>query len=65
MIRDQVLKTWNPPRLTGKETLADAAQTSVILTIAFIFGKEFVGPLTQHPPEAIESGIKLFETVLN
>lgn len=57
-LRDQVKKTWNPPLTTGTESLADAAQTSVMLTIVFLLSKDFLGPLTPNQESAIDSGLK-------
>ena len=63
-LRDQILKTWNPPLTSGDERKADIAQTSVMLSLAFVFGSEFLGPLTSNQQVAITSGLALFEKVI-
>lgn len=59
-LRDQVLKTWMPPLQAGGECAADIAQTSVMLSLAYVFGKDFLGPLQGNQSAAIDSGLKLF-----
>ena len=60
-LRDQVLKTWNPPQGFGAETAAQIAQTSVMQTLAWVFGKEFLPDLTYNQRCAIDQGLALFE----
>ncbi len=58
----QIMKTWDPPLLTGEECKADVAQTAVMITIAYIMGREFMpSKLTDNQREAIDSGLKLFK----
>lgn len=64
ILRDQVMMTWNPPIETGGESKADIAQTSTMLALAFVFGKDFLGKLTIEQRIAVDSGLKLFESVL-
>jgi hypothetical protein len=64
-LRDQVLKTWDPPLKIGCERPADIAQTAVMQTIAFICGKEFFGELTHAQQAAIDQGYELMERVLS
>ena len=62
-LMDQVMKTWNP--LTGSERPADIAQTSVMLTIAYIFGSEFLPQNMSRSQEgAIYSGLALLHREL-
>jgi len=64
LLRDQILKTWSPPLKSGGESSGVVAQTSVMLTIAFLLGKDFLGQLTEVQQRAIDSGLELFEEVL-
>ena len=63
-LRDQVKKTWSPPFVSGNERLADAAQTSTMLAIAYVMGPEFLGELTTAQQAAVDSGLKTMRTVL-
>jgi hypothetical protein len=65
LLRDQVLKTWSPPLIAGGERPADIAQTAVMQTLAFVFGKEFLGELTHAQQTAIDQGVELMERVLS
>ena len=61
----QVMETWGPPLQTGSERPADIAQTSTMLAIAYIMGREFLPTeMTDNQRAAIESGLKLFNEVL-
>lgn len=61
----QVMKTWEPPKLTGAERPADIAQTSVMIAIAYIMGREFMpSELTDNQRAAIDSGLELFNQVI-
>lgn len=61
----QVMKTWDPPRIAGTERAVDIAQTSVMLSIAYIMGREFLpSGLTDTQQAAIDSGLKLFNKVI-
>lgn len=62
-IRDQVMKTWSPP-LMGMGRPADVAQTSVMQTLAWVFGKPFLGPLTENQEQAIDKGLDLMKREL-
>lgn len=65
-LMNQVMKTWDPPLLTGAERPADIAQTSTMIAIAFIMGREFMpAQLTDNQRSAIEGGLKLMKRVLN
>ena len=63
-LRDQVLKTWSPP-LVGRGSDADIAQTSVMQTLAWVFGREFFTVLTLEQRLAIENGLETFTKVLS
>lgn len=63
MLRDQVKKTWNPP-LEGLSDSGTNAQTSTILTLAYVFGKDFIGELTVSQRAAVYSGCEVFESLL-
>ena len=63
LLRDQVMKTWSPPRL-GMGRPADVAQTSMMLGLAWVFGKSFFGDLTENQNEAIDSGLELMSREL-
>ena len=64
-LMDKVLKTWDPPRFTGNERPADIAQTSVMLAISHIMGREFLpSNLTVNQQAAVDSGLELFDEVL-
>lgn len=65
LLMEQVMKTWEPPRLTGGERPEDIAQTSVMITIAYIMGREFIpDELTDNQRAALDSGLELFNRVL-
>lgn len=65
-LMDQVMKTWNPPRWAGKESLEVATQTSVMLTIAYVMGREFMpSELTENQRAAIDSGLVVLQGVLD
>lgn len=60
-LMDQVMQTWNPPLLAGNETDAMIAQTSTMLAIAYIMGKEFLPHnLTNAQRAAVESGLAVY-----
>lgn len=60
----QVMETWDPPRFTGQERPADIAQTSTMLAIAYIMGREFMpSEMTDNQRAAIESGLNLMKQV--
>lgn len=63
-LRDQVLKTWNPPLKAGGESPADIAQTSTMVALAFVFGREFMGELSPNQAAAVDSGAGLMRDVL-
>lgn len=63
-LRDQVLKTWDHPLMSAEERKADIAQTAVMLSLAFVFGRGFLGPLSDKQEAAITGGLKLFEKVI-
>lgn len=64
-LMNQVLKTWDPPLITGTERAADIAQTSTMLAIAHIMGREFLpSKLTANQQAAVDSGLELFNEVL-
>ena len=58
LLRDQVMKTWSPPRM-GSGGPAAIAQTSVMQTLAWVFGKPFLGTMTPPQERAIDLGIEL------
>lgn len=58
-LRDQILKTWNP----NQET-AQIARTSVMQTLAYVFGREFLPELTYNQRCAIDQGLELCRQVL-
>ena len=61
----QIMKTWDPPLLPGGECKADVAQTAVMITIAYIMGRDFMpSELTDNQWEAIDSGLELFKQEL-
>jgi hypothetical protein len=62
-LADHVMKTWNPP-LKGAGGLADVSQTSVMQTIAYIMGPEFLPDLTENQQAAIDSGMELMRKVV-
>lgn len=59
ILRDQVMKTWNPP-LEGLGSPAAVAQTSVMQTLAWVFGKEYLGALNFAQNRVIDEGLALF-----
>ena len=63
-LRDKVKKTWNPPRITGSETSCQIAQTVTMLILAFVFGKEFLGDLSEVQDAVIDEGLEVLEEVL-
>lgn len=61
----QVMETWDPPLQTGSERPADIAQTSTMLAIAYIMGREFLPTeVTNNQRAAIESGLNLMKQVI-
>ncbi len=59
-LMEQVMETWDPPKTTGGERKADIAQTAVMLTIAYIMGREFIpDELNDNQRAAIDDGLKL------
>lgn len=66
LLRDQVLKTWSPPLKAGGESPAQIAQTAVMQTLAFVFGRGFMpSDLTKPQIAAIDQGIEFMNSVLN
>lgn len=63
-LRDQVMQTWSPPSKHGQESEADIAQTATMLSLAFVFGRNFLGSLTDNQEAAVTSGLQLFEKVV-
>lgn len=63
-LRDQVLKTWDPPYLGQNSKPEDIAQTATMQTLAYVFGKEFLPVLTPVQEVAIDSGVALLTKVL-
>lgn len=64
-LMDQIMKTWDPPLLTGNERPADIAQTATMVAIAYIMGREFLpDELTVNQRAAIDSGLTVFKKVL-
>ena len=64
LLRDQVKKTWTPPLLHHNASQADCAQTAVMGTIAWVFGKEFLGELTSNQNVVIEQMIDMLKDEL-
>lgn len=61
-----IMKTWDPPKLTGAERPADIAQTSIMLAIAYIMGRDFISDeLTDNQQAAIDSGLELLHSELD
>lgn len=61
----QVMKTWDPPYSSEDERRADIAQTAVMITIAYIMGREFLPcDLTENQQAAIDSGLRLLDREL-
>lgn len=61
----QVMETWDPPKTTAVERKADIAQTAVMLTLAYVFGREFVpSELTDNQRLAIDDGLKVLNREL-
>ena len=59
-LMNQVMETCDPPATTGGERKADIAQTAVMLTIAYIMGREFMPTeLNDNQKAAIDDGLKL------
>lgn len=66
-LMDQVMKTWSPPRFSGDEAEQPAvvAQTTVMIAIAYIMGREFMpNELTENQRAAIDSGLKLIKQTI-
>jgi hypothetical protein len=63
LLRDQVMKTWSPP-LHGVGRPIDTHQTSTMLTIAWVFGRSFLGELTPSQDAAIDIGLELYSDAL-
>lgn len=60
----QVMETWDPPRFSGRERPVDIAQTSTMLAIAYIMGREFMpSEMTDNQRAAIDSGLSLMKQV--
>ena len=66
-LMDQVMKTWSPPRESnGLESLEVVAQTSVILAIAYVMGREFMPTeLSENQRAAIDSGLVVLQDALD
>lgn len=65
-LMEQVMKTWEPPLLAGDERPADIAQTSTMIAIAYIMGREFMpAELTHNQREAIDAGVRLMNRTLD
>lgn len=64
ILRDQVMKTWNPPMRAEDTILVTAVQTATMQTLAFIFGKDICGGLTPPQQTSIDQGTDLLERVL-
>lgn len=63
-LMEQVMKTWSPPLHHGNERPADYAQTSMMLAIAYIMGREFMPTeLTENQRAAIDSGLEVLNRV--
>lgn len=64
LLRDQVMKTWAPPKRAGGEDAATIAQTAVMHAIAFVMGPEFMpDDMTPNQKLAIDSGMLMFNRV--
>ena len=65
-LMDQVMKTWEPPRLAGGERPADIAQTTMMLAIAYLMGRDFLQEgLSDNQRRAIYSGLDLLHHTLD
>jgi hypothetical protein len=62
-LRDQVMKTWDPP-FSGMGSPACVAQTSVMQTLAFVYGVQFLPGLTIAQDAAIRGGVEKLNQVL-
>lgn len=61
-LMDQVMETWDPPATTAGERKADVAQTAVMLTLAYIMGREFMpNELNDNQRAAIDDGLKFLK----
>lgn len=65
LLRDQVMKTWSPPRHCGNESPADIAQTVAMITIAYLFGRDFFTDLAENQQAAIDSGFESIRKLLD
>ena len=64
-LRDQILKTWNPPHAFMSQDISTAIQTSIMQSLAFIFGEEFIPDnITDLQKEAIRKGLDVIEKEL-
>ncbi len=63
LLRDQVMKIWNPPSY-GLGTTADIAQTATMQAFAWVFGRSFLGELTATQDRAIFLGLETFSEAL-
>ena len=63
-LMDKVMGTWSPP-LAGSADEACIAQTSVMLAIAYIMGKEFLPcDLTDNQRSAIDEGLSTLNELI-
>ena len=58
LLRDKIRETWNPPRDIEDYTESDVAQTSVMVALAWIYGKSFLAPMTPTQVCAIRDGLE-------
>ena len=64
LLRDQVIKTWDPPREAGNQSTADVAQTAAMQTLAWLLGRDWLPDLTENQQAAIDTGLALLEREL-
>ncbi len=59
----EVLKTWDPPE-EGMADIATSVQTSSMITVAYLFGKDLFCDLKPNQQKALDSGISLLDDLV-
>lgn len=63
-MRDHVKAIWDPPA-KAPGTYAQVGHTMCMLTLAVVFGREFLGELTELQERAIRAGLAGMEDIIN
>jgi len=63
-LRDHVREVWKPPADERDISDTDIAQAAVLITLAYAFGREFIGDLTQNQAMEVDAGLEVIKNGL-